>query len=210
MDIRALFQEWQAFWRTRVRDFWVDVRRLWTASRVTGASAIVIGTLYGLLPIAACIALFRLVDAVTGARGVRIRTLDFNHALWLLAGLWVGAMIVVFAYHNLRGVVRSVAARSAVIVFVIAAFCPLIIIAPWRTFLWAVVCAVLAPWMRTPRGQMAFIAVNVGGGVFVIQRLTTFLLSRSFSVGAFLLFFVLTMIVMTAGVLLALERNERA
>ena len=210
MDIKEFSQEWLGFWRRVVGDFARDVKRLWLASRVTGASAVILGALYGLLPIGACISLFRLVDAVTGARGVRVRTSDFSNALWLMAGLWVGAMIVVYAYDRLRGVVHSVAWRSAILACVLAAFFPLLVLAPWRTMLWAALVKLCAPWMQTPRGQMLFIAANIAGGLLVAERLMAFLLSRSLSVGAFLLFFLLTVVMLTASVCYALAEKPPA
>lgn len=178
----------RAHWAGEWRGFWGDVQRLDAASRPFAAAALLAGVARGLLPIAALVACFRLVDGLIGSRGVGVRTSDLTHALWLVAGVWAIGFALTLGSARLRGVIAKVVASTATIVFAASMSVCLFLIGPFRfvALLLFVVLSEALPPSRRATGITIFTTLALGVSFF--HSVTVFLVSRSVTVGGFVLF----------------------
>lgn len=188
MDIRRVAEQIRAYWREKAKAYWQDFRRLDGASRMTAVGVTFLGALGGLAPLAAMIVLFRLVDAVTGARAVRVMTSDLHHGLLTLLGVWVLTMVVWVLTRWLQGLTRRIADRTAGLTFMVSVLVASFALAPFRTLLIVAAHAALHPFITQRKVVAACVAVHALMAYSITMTVTTYLLARAISVGSYILF----------------------
>lgn len=188
MNIRVSWDFFRQYWHDVFVQYLHDLRRLDTASRPTAFAVCALGAIMGMVPLAAMIALFRLVDAVTGARAVRVLTSDLHRGLLLLAAVWCIAIVGWVLMRMLQGLTRKIVERSAVIAFTLSVVIAMCTLAPFRTLLIVCTQASMYPWLPSMRVRIACVLVHGFLTYSLLTMVTDFLLSRSVSVGSYILF----------------------
>lgn len=188
MNLRMYWEVFRQYWRQKTASYVHDFRRLDAASRPTAVGVAMLGIVMGMVPLAAMIVVFRLVDAVTGARAVRVLTSDLHKGLVTLAVVWLIAVAAWVLTRWLQGLTRKMAERTAVIVFTGSVLVAVLTLAPFRAVLVAVNFSVLHPWMHSRRVRVVCVTVHALLSYSLLSTVTSFLLSRSITVGSYVLF----------------------
>lgn len=193
------------YWREKIAWYWQDFRRLDAASRPTAFGVFATGAVLGFIPLAVMIVMFRLVDAVTSARAVRVLTSDLHSSLIVLVVVWVLATGALLISRTLQGLTRRIADRTASVVFMTSVVIALLVVMPFRALLMLAIPAVLYPWMQHNRVRFGCMVMHVLLSLWMVSTVTSFLLSRSVTVGSYLLFLgaifgALTMTILHAAV----------
>lgn len=193
------------YWREKIAWYWQDFRRLDAVSRPTAFGVLVTGAVLGFVPLAVMIVMFRLVDAVTSARAVRVLTSDLNSSLIMLVVVWVFAIGALLISRTLQGLTRRIADRTASVVFMTSVVIALLVVMPFRALLMLAIPAVLYPWMQNKRVRFGCMIMHALLSLWMVSTVTSFLLSRSVTVGSYLLFLgaifgALTMTILHAAV----------
>lgn len=207
MDIRRYWEAFCDYWRTVGREYAQDFRRLDAASRTTAVGVVFLGVIGGLTPLGAMVVLFRLVDAVTGARAVRVMTSDLHQGLLTLLAVWATAVVAWTLTRWLQGLTRKIADRTALTVFMASVLVALFLVAPFRTVLIVIAHAALHPWRRNRRVVAACVAVHGLLAWWIASTVTTYLLARAITVGSYVLFLGAIFGALTVTVLHAARRD---
>lgn len=177
-----------AAWRARAVQAKSDIRRLDAASRPAAAGVIALGVVYGVLPLGALINVFRLIDAVTGARAVRVRTDDLARAFMTLAAIWVLAMAAHIVLARLHGLVAKIGNNAVAVARSASLTACMFVVAPWMTAVAVAMFGLAQPHNVDRRVRALASVVLIAAGVVAMQTLQRYLLSRDVTVGGFLLF----------------------
>lgn len=178
------------------------------ASRTTAVGVVFLGVIRGLTPLAAMVVLFRLVDAVTGARAVRVMTSDLHKGLLMLVVVWAIAIVAWSLSYWLQGLVQRIGDRTALGVFLASVLVTLFLIAPFRTALIVLAHAALHPWRHDRRVVAACVAAHALLAWWIASTVTTYLLARAITVGSYVLFLGAIFGALTVTVFHAVRRNE--
>lgn len=208
MNIQAIGQHVVQFWRGKWQEFAKDVRRLDAASRPMTAGIMLLGLLHGCIPLAALIVVFRLTDAVTGARGVRVQTSDLTEATMSVGVVWLVGVVVAIMLHRLHGVAGSTAHRVSDLAFALTLAGCMFIIAPFSMALCVLLFLVMAAYLQQQRVRYVAVALLIATSVSLFTLLQNFLLARAVTVGSFLLFAGATVFIASRGVMKILEYKE--
>lgn len=208
MTFDAAWERVRQYWREKTTAYVGDITRLDAASRSTAVAVLMLGALTGLIPLGAMIVVFRIVDAVIGARAVRVLTSDLGKGLATLVAVWLVAVAAWVLTRWLQGLTRKLADRTAGIVFMASVLVVMLTVAPFRTALIVANHAVLHPWMRDWRVRVASVAVHALLAYSVLATVTGFLLSRSVTVGSYALFLGAIFGALTMTILHAAARRD--
>lgn len=173
------------------------------------AGIVLMGLLYGMVPLSLLVVIFRLADAVTGARGVRVHTSDLTEAFSSLAAVWLIGMLLYLAIRRLRGVARTLAERIAVGAACISLLGCVFIIAPFRAAVFVAVLLALDAYAHARYAARGAAVVSVLMGVSMFLTLHEYLLARAVTVGSFLLFAGAVSILVTCAVVYFLDRADK-
>lgn len=188
MQIVAYRAHMQTFWRHAWSAYATDVRRLDAASRMMAFAAVFLGVLSGLVPVGFFVVLFRLTDALVGARAVRIQTSDLREALVTAGVVWLLATCVAVGRELLQGVAARVTTCTARFVVPASLLVCMFLVMPLRALFMAAILFVAEAWSAERRvriGATLFVALV---GLSGVATVLTYILSRSITVGGFLLF----------------------
>ena len=188
MNFTALWEQGRAYWRAQWRAYAEDVRRIDGASRATAGAVVFLGILSGLVPLGVLVIVFRLTDALVGARAVRVQTSDLHQALLTAGVVWLLATLLVVGRELLQGIAARVTTRTANVVLPLSLLLCIFAIMPFRAIIFALLIAVAEAWQSDKRVRIASTVVFMFVGLTSIASVVGYILSRSITVGSFLMF----------------------
>lgn len=188
MDISGYWQHCKVFWQTAWRSYADDVRRLDCASRATAVAVVFLGILSGLVPVGVLVVVFRLTDALVGARAVRIQTDDLHSALITAAAVWLLATFVAVGRELLQGIAARVTAQTARMVLPPTLLACIFFVMPFRAILFSVLILIAEAWQHDKRLRIGSTVIFMFIGLTSIATVVGYILSRSITVGSFLMF----------------------
>lgn len=188
MDIPGYWQHGKAFWQGAWRAYADDVRRLDGASRPMAFAVVFLGILSGLVPVGVLVIVFRLTDALVGARAVRVQTSDLRQALITAAVVWLLATFLAVGRELLQGVAARVTSRTAGIVMPVSLLTCIFLIMPFRSVIFALLILVAEVWQEQRRMRIGTTIVCMLVGLTAVATVLDYILSRSITVGSFLMF----------------------
>lgn len=188
MQLERHWEVLRQYWHEKIAVYWQNFRRLDTASRPAAFGVLATGAVLGFVPLAVMIVMFRLVDAVTSARAVRVLTSDLNSSLIMLVVVWVFAIGALLITRTLQGLTRRIVDRTASVVFMTSVVIALLVVMPFRALLLLAIPATLYPWIQNTRVRFGCMILHALLSLWMVSTVTSFLLSRSVTVGSYLLF----------------------
>jgi hypothetical protein len=188
MKINDIWARIKGYWVGKFEDYREDIKRLDGASRSLPLGALLVGTAYGLLPIASLTVLMRLTSALVGARGIGVLTSLLRDALWQVVALWVIGLLIMFGVARLRGVMKRVALRTSTLVMVATMSICLFLVGPFRFVAWVLLLIASEAWPMSKRWQMMVLAIIILFGLSFFYSVVHVLVARSITVGGFFLF----------------------
>lgn len=188
MDISGYWQHCKAFWQTAWRSYADDVRRLDYASRAMAVAVVFLGVLSGLIPVGVLVVVFRLTDALVGARAVRVQTDDLQSALITAAAVWLLATFVAVGRELLQGISARVTAQTARMVLPATLLACIFLVMPFRAILFLALILIAEAWQHDKRLRIGSTVMFMFVGLTSIATVIGYILSRSITVGSFLMF----------------------
>ncbi len=188
MNLKALWEQGKAYWRAQWRAYAEDVKRIDGASRATAGAVVFLGILSGLVPLGVLVIVFRLTDALVGARAVRVQTSDLHQALLTAGVVWLLATLLVVGRELLQGIAARVTERTASAVLPVSLLVCIFAIMPFRAIIFASVILIAEAWQADKRVRITSTVFFMFVGLTSIATVVGYILSRSITVGSFLMF----------------------
>ena len=162
--------------------FFKDIRRLFTASKRTFFLLIVVEVILGLAAIFALILLAQTVDAVIGARAIRVVTSDVSRVITQQIVLFVVLFPVLIIHHQWSGLAASIAQRIRNAIFLSGMFVMALPIAPLLLPVIGV-AAWLVTYAQSRWVHILFSSVATAYAAWSFYRLVTLAVYQSVTVG---------------------------
>lgn len=188
MDLKALWEEGKAYWVAAWAAYAGDVRRIDGASRATAFAVVFLGILSGLVPLGVLVIVFRLTDALVGARAVRVQTSDLHQALLTAGVVWLLVLFLTVGRELLQGIAARVTGRTADVILPLSLLLCTFAIMPFRAVLFGVLIFVAEAWQQDKRVRIGTSLGFMFVGLTSIATVVGYILSRSITVGSFLMF----------------------
>ena len=188
MNFRAAWEKGKAFWQGAWRAYKDDVRRLDDASRPMAFTVVFLGILSGLVPVGVLIIVFRLTDALVGARAVRVETSDLRQALLTAAVVWLLATFLAVGRELLQGIAARVTSRTASIVMPVSLLACTFLIMPFRSVIFVLLILIAEVWQGRRGVRIGATMLCMFVALTAIVTVLGYILSRSITVGSFLMF----------------------
>lgn len=188
MDLKALWEEGKAYWVAAWAAYAGDVRRIDGASRATAFAVVFLGILSGLVPLGVLVIVFRLTDALVGARAVRVQTSDLHQALLTAGVVWLLVLFLTVGRELLQGIAARVTGRTADAVLPLSLLLCTFAIMPFRAIIFGALILVAEAWQKNRRVRIGTSLGFMFVGMTSIATVVGYILSRSITVGSFLMF----------------------
>lgn len=188
MNFTALWEQGKTYWRAVWAAYVGDVRRIDAVSRATAGSVVFLGVLSGLVPLGVLVIVFRLTDALVGARAVRVQTSDLHQALVTAGVVWLLIALLTVGRELLQGIAARVTERTALLVLPVSLLVCTFAVMPFRAIVFTLLILVAEAWQYDRRVRIASTIVFMFAGLTSIATVVGYILSRSITVGSFLMF----------------------
>lgn len=188
MIVSLYWQHCKAFWQGAWRAYAGDIRRLDGASRPMAFAVVFLGILSGLVPVGVLVIVFRLTDALVGARAVRVQTSDLRQALITAGVVWLLATLVAVGRELLQGIAARVTSRTAAITLPVSLLVCLFPVMPFRAVLFVLMVIIVEAWPERRAIRIGATVLCMCVGLTGVATVLGYILSRSITVGSFLMF----------------------